>query len=137
MTEIRIYDPALCCATGVCGVDVDEELVRTSANIDSMKRRGADIARFNLASEPLRFAENATVRSFLEVAGSSGLPLVLVDGVTVLTGRYPSKEQLDRWVGVAPVSDVTPLPLASDAGGCCADQTTSSQEPAGSSAACC
>jgi hypothetical protein len=136
VSQIRIYDPALCCATGVCGVELDQELVRISAEIDRVKQQGGDVARFNLASEPLEFASNETVRSFLQVAGSSGLPLVLVDGVTVMTGRYPSREQLDRWSGVSPVAGATLLPVSSAAGGCCGDQD-SAQEPAGSTAGCC
>lgn len=137
MSEIRIYDPALCCATGVCGVDVDKELVRISADIDRVKQQGGDVVRFNLASEPLEFAGNETVRSFLQVAGSTGLPLVLVDGVTVMTGRYPSREQLDRWAGVSPSAGATVLPVASAGGGCCGGRTGAVQEPAGSTAGCC
>ncbi len=137
MSEIRIYDPALCCATGVCGVELDEELVRISAEIDRVKQHGGDIARFNLASEPLEFASNETVRSYLQVAGSAGLPLVLVDGVTVMTGRYPSREQLDQWAGVSPVEGSTVLPLATAERGCCAGRTSDAQQPAGSTAGCC
>ncbi len=137
MSQIRIYDPALCCATGVCGVELDQELVRISAEIDRVRQGGGDIARFNLASEPLEFAGNETVRSFLQVAGSAGLPLVVVDGVTVMTGRYPSREQLEQWAGVSPVAGSTVLPVASTEGGCCAGQSTGAQQPAGSTAGCC
>jgi hypothetical protein len=137
VSEIRIYDPALCCATGVCGVDIDQELVRISADIDRVKRAGGDIARFNLASEPLEFAHHETVRSFLQVAGSSGLPLVLVDGVTVMTGCYPSREQLDRWAGLSAAPGATALPLAPTGGRCCSTQAGDAQEPAGSTAGCC
>ncbi|MEI6758670.1 MAG: arsenic metallochaperone ArsD family protein, partial [Chlorobium sp.] len=27
MKKIQVFDPALCCTTGVCGVDVDQALV--------------------------------------------------------------------------------------------------------------
>jgi arsenite-transporting ATPase len=61
--------------------------------------QGADIARHNLANDPMAFASDETVRAFLQVAGSEGLPLTTVDGVTVMTGTYPSREQLTRFTG--------------------------------------
>jgi hypothetical protein len=65
MKTIQIFDPALCCSTGVCGVDVDQALVSFSADVDWAKQNGAQIERFNLAQQPLVFAENATVKAFL------------------------------------------------------------------------
>ncbi|CAN5539672.1 arsenite efflux transporter metallochaperone ArsD [soil metagenome] len=100
MSKVQVFEPALCCATGVCGEDVDQQLVMFSADLDFVSSRGGDVARYNLASEPSTFAENETVRAFLQVAGSAGLPLVLVDGVTAMTGRYPDRNQLATWAGV-------------------------------------
>ncbi len=96
MSTIEIFEPALCCNTGVCGDDVDQGLVTFSADMDWVRSQGGDIARFNLASEPLAFAEREPVKAFLQVSGSEGLPLVLVDGVTALTGRYPDRTQLAK-----------------------------------------
>jgi AhpD family alkylhydroperoxidase len=98
MTSIQVYDPALCCSTGVCGVDVDQALVSFSADVDWAKQIGAKIERFNLAQQPQAFADNATVRVFLENSGHDGLPLILVDGQQVLAGRYPSRDELTDWI---------------------------------------
>ena len=38
--------------------------------------------------------------AFLQVAGSGGLPLTIVDGVTVMAGTYPTREQLLRFAGL-------------------------------------
>ena len=86
--------------------------------------RGGDVSRYNLASEPLAFATNHAVQTFLQVAGSDGLPLVLVDGVTAMTGRYPDRAQLVAWSGVkAPVSTgpaMLPITETGSPGtGCC------------------
>lgn len=114
MHTIRIYDPALCCSTGVCGVDVDEALLYFAADIDWLRQQGADVERYNLAQQPLAFAEDATVRAFLERSGAGALPLVLVDGQFALAGRYPSRTELARWAGFgeAPVQEAT---------ACCSD----------------
>ena len=100
MTTVEVFEPALCCATGVCGEDVDQGLVTFSADMDSVRSQGGNVRRYNLASEPLAFAENEAVKGFLQVVGSKGLPLVLVDGVTAMTGGYPDRAQLAQWAGV-------------------------------------
>ena len=101
MKELQVFDPALCCSTGVCGVDVDQALVSFSADVDWAKQNGAQIERFNLAQQPMAFAENATVKAFLERSGQEGLPLVLVDGEVALSGRYPNRTELTEWLGIA------------------------------------
>ena len=100
MTNIQVFDPALCCSTGVCGVDVDQQLVGFSADVDWAKQNGAQIERLNLAQQPMAFAENPIVKSFLERSGAEALPLILVDGEIALAGRYPNRDELARWGGI-------------------------------------
>ena len=101
MTTIQIFDPASCCSSGVCGSDVDQELVSFSADVDWAKQQGAAIERFNLAQQPMAFADNSTVKAFLERSGAEALPLILVDGEVALAGRYPNRGELARWTGAA------------------------------------
>ena len=101
MKKIRVFDPALCCSTGVCDVDVDQSLVNFSADVAWANTAGAQIERFNLAQQPMAFAEDPTVKSFLERSGHEALPLILVDGEVALAGRYPSRAELARWTGIA------------------------------------
>ena len=108
MPTIRVFEPALCCNTGVCGPDVDQALVDFTADLNHLQAQGVDIERHNLANDPTAFATDDTVRSFLQVAGSEGLPLTLVDGVTVATGTYPSRDQLLKFAGVAAAQPVVP-----------------------------
>lgn len=100
MATIAVFEPALCCNTGVCGEDVDQNLVTFTADMAWLLGQGVNITRHNLANDPLAFAHNESVKSFLEIAGSTGLPLVVVDGVTVATGRYPARAELARWAGL-------------------------------------
>lgn len=100
MSHIQVFDPALCCSTGVCGVDVDQSLVSFSADVEWAKQQGAAVDRFNLAQQPLAFAENPAVKGFLERSGAEALPLILVDGEVALAGRYPRRAELARWAGL-------------------------------------
>ncbi|MBG0798080.1 arsenite efflux transporter metallochaperone ArsD [Methylocystis sp. L43] len=105
MTTIQVFDPALCCSSGVCGVETDQALVTFAADVDWAKQNGAHIERFNLAQQPLAFADNATVKGFLERSGQEALPLILIDGEIALAGRYPNREELARWAGLKKVED--------------------------------
>lgn len=107
MKKIRVFDPALCCSTGVCGIEVDQFLVDFSADLAWANTNGAQIERFNLAQQPLAFAENPTVKSFLERSGHEALPLILVDGEVALAGRYPNRAELARWTGIALPTETT------------------------------
>ena len=106
MAHIEIFEPGLCCGTGICGVDVDQSLVTFSADLDFTRANGGDVARFNLAQEPLAFVENEVARQFLHTVGQEGLPVTLVGGATVLTGRYPTRAELAAWTEVAFVDTV-------------------------------
>lgn len=120
MKTIQVYDPALCCSTGVCGLDVDAALVAFSADAAWAQGLGAQIQRYNLAQQPMAFAENATVKAFLERSGAEALPLVLVDGEVALAGRYPTRAELRRYAGLPPA--VMPVAVAAapaSGGGCC------------------
>jgi hypothetical protein len=74
MKKIEVFDPALCCSSGVCGVDTDQALVVFAADVDWVRQRGGTIERFNLAQQPMVFAENRTIKGFLERSGSGALP---------------------------------------------------------------
>lgn len=110
MSQIQIFDPALCCSTGVCGVEVDEALVKLAADIEWAKANGARIERFNLAQQPMAFADSAVVKGLLERSGEEALPIVVLDGQLALAGRYPTRNELARWAGFAqPAAKITPI----------------------------
>jgi arsenite methyltransferase len=114
--SIQVFDPALCCSSGVCGVDVDEALVSFSADVDWAKQNGAQIERFNLAQQPLSFADNPAVKGFLKRSGQEALPLILVDGEVALAGRYPRRAELARWAHFAQSAAESEAPES-----CCSD----------------
>ena len=119
MSTIQVFDPALCCSTGVCGVDVDQDLVDFSADVDWARQNGIAIQRFNLSQEPMAFAVNAKVKTFLQTEGEKGLPLILVDGEIAMKGRYPDRAELARWAGVTLATDQAPAETGSCSGSRC------------------
>lgn len=121
MTTVRVFDPAMCCSTGICGPSVDPLLTRFAADLDWLRRQGVTVERFNLAQQPAAFAEDASVTSALEERGEAGLPLVKVDGEVKSRGVYPTRVELAAWAGVAlPRLQTAPAVTGS---GCCGSVT--------------
>ncbi len=100
MSTLEVFEPAMCCSTGVCGAEVDPRLPQFAADLDWLKNQGVQIARYNLAQEPAAFVANARVRELIGRWGSSCLPLVLYDEKILARGRYPSRIQLAAVLGV-------------------------------------
>ncbi|MGM9992903.1 MAG: arsenite efflux transporter metallochaperone ArsD [Candidatus Bruticola sp.] len=100
MKTIKIYEPAMCCPTGLCGVSVDPELLRISTKLNTLKQNGIEVKRFNLSNAPQEFVNNKAVAEFLQKFGPEKLPVVVVDNKIVIAGHYPSNEEFAQWMGV-------------------------------------
>lgn len=94
--KIEIYDPAMCCSTGVCGPSVDPELVRIQDSIRQIQKQTPEVIvqRFGLSAEPQAFVTNTTVAELLKNDGPECLPLFFADGILLSKGSYPDNEQL-------------------------------------------
>jgi AhpD family alkylhydroperoxidase len=101
MTTVSVFDPPMCCSTGVCGPSVDPHLVRFAADLDWLQSQGITVERFNLSQQPGAFAADAVVRAALEEQGETALPLVKLDGEVKSTGVYPPRDELAAWAGLA------------------------------------
>ena len=99
MIKVQVFDPAMCCSTGVCGPSVDPVLPRFAADLEWLKSKGAQVERYNLAQEVGAFTSNPIVKTTLNSQGTKCLPLVLVDGVIVSEAIYPTRKMLAGFVG--------------------------------------
>ena len=100
MKKLEVFDPAMCCSTGVCGVDVDPVLAQFAADLQWVEAHGIAVERHNLGQAPQAFAANSAVLKEME-AGMDRLPILVVDGHIVATGMYPSRVQLAQKLGIA------------------------------------
>ena len=98
---LQVYDPAMCCSTGVCGSDVDPALVQFAADVKWLQGQGVDVRRFNLSQNPAAFVENDLVKDALTETGEAALPALLVNGKMVASGQYPERAQLAAFCGLA------------------------------------
>lgn len=107
MPQIDVFEPAMCCPTGVCGVSVDPALVRFNADLQALARAGVTVARHSLSHDPAAFAAAPEVLRTMQ-DGVDRLPIVTVDGRVVSSGLYPSNDELLALLGAAaPETPVT------------------------------
>jgi hypothetical protein len=120
MTKLEVYDPAMCCSTGVCGPEVDPALVAFAADLKWLAEQGVDVQRYNLGTEPQAFAANPAVIKEME-AGMDRLPIIAIDGRVVATGIYLTRDQLAAKLGLG-----QPKPrvaVTAGASSCCAPKS--------------
>ena len=79
MKRIEIFDPAMCCPTGLCGPNIKPQL----------------------------YVSNKTVNDYLMKEGAEGLPITIVEGEIVVTKGYPTNKQLSEWTGIQ--LDIIPI----------------------------
>lgn len=96
MKQVYIYEPSMCCPTGLCGVGVDPELMRISTVVNNLKKEGIEIQRSNLTSSPMQFMTNPIVNQIINDKGVDELPLTLVNNQVFATGRYPTNKELSE-----------------------------------------
>jgi len=97
---LKVYDPAMCCPTGVCGPNVDKALVEFAGAVKTAAAHGILVDRWNLAQQPQAFTENPEVKDLLAKHGVKGLPFIFVNDELQWTGRYPAAEELFFWFGI-------------------------------------
>ena len=133
--EVQVFDPAMCCSTGVCGPKVDPALARFASDLEWLAGEGAKVTRFNLSQEPGAFVSSPAVGELLQLSGEAALPAVTVDGEVRSSGRYPSRSELAQWVGLpaaepevpSVAQKLIPVALAAAAGESCCEPGSSPQ----------
>jgi hypothetical protein len=101
MMTLQIFDPAMCCSTGVCGPSVDQVLIKLAADVAFLKSKGVIVDRYNLAHQAEAFAANPLVMTEMG-AEAEHLPLFIVDGEVRAKGRYPNRLEFASWFELEP-----------------------------------
>lgn len=95
MKVLSIYDPAMCCSSGVCGPNVDPVLARFASLLQFIgKQDEVSVERFNLSQQPQAFVANEQVKKLLADGGDQRLPFIFINDELVFSARYPSRDEL-------------------------------------------
>ncbi len=92
--KMKVYEEPMCCSSGVCGPDVDDELVEFSDTIKKLEKEGVKVERNAMNHNPLAFQQNKSVLNMVNNEGTNNLPITELNGKVVKLGEYPSLEEL-------------------------------------------
>lgn len=122
MKKMIIFDPAMCCSTGVCGPSVNPELLRVATTLNKLNNKGIIVDRYNLASSPQAFVDNSTINTLINSEGIDILPVTILDNEVVKIKEYPSNNEFCEMLEL-PLdtlkSTVKAKPGCGYKGGCC------------------
>lgn len=99
--EIQIFDPPMCCPTGMCGPTIDPRLIEIHEAIGRIHKEydgKVEVRRHLFGQDVQPFLSNGKVLSLIREKGSSVLPITTLNGDIVKSGAYPSYEELKSLV---------------------------------------
>lgn len=91
--KIEIFDPPMCCSSGICGPTLDPVLIQVNATIQKLKKDYADqiiVERHMFGQNIAAFQSNPTVMELIKSQGTQVLPLTTVNGQIIKTQGYPN-----------------------------------------------
>jgi AhpD family alkylhydroperoxidase len=123
LTILKIYDPAMCCSSGVCGPSVDPILVQFAGTLNYIASQpGIRVERYNLGQQPQAFVDNAAVKTMLGNGGEKRLPFIFINDTLAFQSRYPTKDELVRMLGMKEQGAVSLNSVSLPVGTCCSDK---------------
>lgn len=100
-TKIVIYDPPMCCSSGVCGPNPDQTLINLQDTLEKIKKLGAEVERYLITQSPQKFKENPVVIKLIQEQQLKALPITTCNEKIVKTGAYPTLEEFKKFVNEA------------------------------------
>lgn len=94
MSTVKVFDPPMCCSSGVCGPNPDVALARFAADLQWLQSQGVAVERFTLSQQPEEFISEPAIRRAMTSGGTTSLPIVMVDDQIVAERQFPTREQL-------------------------------------------
>lgn len=87
--DVEIFDPPMCCPTGLCGPTLDQTLLDLNETILSLQKDGYQVVRYQMTTHPQAFLDNLKVMRLVREKQMAALPIVVVRGKIVAEGMYP------------------------------------------------
>ena len=91
---LEIFEPSLCCSSGVCGPEPDRALIDLQNTIQILSKAKVEVKRYAINQVPLAFTGNPVVKQFITTEGPGKLPITLLNGQIIKKECYPTLEEL-------------------------------------------
>lgn len=92
--RVEIFDPPMCCPTGLCGPTIDPVLLDVNEMVLKLKGQGVIVERYLMAQQPQAFLNNAEVYRLVREQQLAALPITVVNGRVIKAGVYPTLDQV-------------------------------------------
>ncbi len=92
--DVELFDPPMCCPTGLCGPTLDQSLLDLNEMILSLQAEGVRVERYQMSSNPNAFLANSEVMKLVREKDMTALPIVVVRGKVIKVGTYPTLAEI-------------------------------------------
>ena len=92
--DVEIFDPPMCCPTGLCGPTLDQTLLDVSEMILALQRDNLRVERYQMTSHPNAFLANTEVMKLVREKQMEALPITVVHGKVIKAGAYPTLTEI-------------------------------------------
>ena len=92
--DIEIFDPPMCCPTGLCGPTLDQTLLDVNEMVLSLQGDNLHVERYQMTSNPNAFLDNAEVMRLVREQKMAALPITVVHGKVIKVGEYPKLDEV-------------------------------------------
>jgi Arsenical resistance operon protein ArsD len=92
--DVQIFDPPLCCPTGLCGPTLDQTLLDVDEMVLELQTEGLRVERYQMTSHPQAFLGNPEVMALVRERQLDALPIIVVGSRVIKAGAYPTTPEV-------------------------------------------
>lgn len=96
--DIEVFDPPMCCPTGLCGPTIDQELLDVSEMIQNLQDEGYQVERYQMTTHPGKFTSNPEVMQLIREKQMAALPIIVLRGKVIAEGYYPKLSEMQTTI---------------------------------------
>lgn len=106
----KLFDPPMGSPSGIGLYTAlpQEELLRVATLLYFLEKHGIEVRRANLSTKPQAFLETPELMDKLMEVGDEYLPALYDEDGLLLTGRYPTNEEVADWYGLPELKEKLP-----------------------------
>jgi hypothetical protein len=94
--DIELFDPPMCCPTGLCGPALDQTLLDVSEMLRQLEAEGFSTQRYQMTSHPQVFLNNPEVMRLVREQQMEALPIIVVHGRVIKSGAYATRSEIEQ-----------------------------------------
>jgi hypothetical protein len=95
---VELFDPPMCCPTGLCGPTLDQTLLDVNEMILALQADGVTVARYQMTGQPQAFLSSPEVMRLVREKLMEALPITAVRGQVVKVGAYPTLSEVKTYL---------------------------------------